>query len=319
MKKVAALSGLLALSVLFHPQPSEGCIAIPVRPDDSQLEIALPEQRAFLYRQGDTEHMILSVQYNGATEEVAWVIPTETPAKVDVQSGAPFHELWKATKLKPQAVVRASKGEGAGVRAPAGAAVEVIERKTAGPYDIAVLKASSGGGLYKWLKDNGFGLNQNTRNALDDYVRKNWYFVAARIRSDKAASSREALQDGTIAPIHIAYKARKLSYPLRVTQGNPGTSEIELFVVTEDPPQHAGLNATTFRLTPSGQGEFKIDGPPNRMYTSGKFPTLSKLIPKGGTLTKYKGRMGTAQRQRDLIFDSEVTMKKQGDWTVPEM
>ena len=107
MKKVAALSGLLALSVLFHPQPSEGCIAIPVRPDDSQLEIALPEQRAFLYRQGDTEHMILSVQYNGATEEFAWVIPTETPAKVDVQSGAPFHELWKATKLKPQAVVRA--------------------------------------------------------------------------------------------------------------------------------------------------------------------------------------------------------------------
>jgi len=123
MKKVAALSGLFALSFLFHPQPSEGCIAIPIRPDDSQLEIALPEQRAFLYRQGDTEHMILSVQYNGATEEFAWVIPTETPAKVDVQSGAPFHELWKATKLRPQQVVRASQGEGAGVRAPAGAAV----------------------------------------------------------------------------------------------------------------------------------------------------------------------------------------------------
>lgn len=318
MKKLAALSGLFALILFFHPQPSEGCIAIPVRPEDSKMEIALPEQRAFIYRQGKVQHMILSVQYNKATSEFAWVIPTETAAKVDVQPGAPFHELWKITTLKQPTLARSAKGEGVGAARP-GSAVQVIERKTAGPYDIAVLKAESGGGLYKWLRDNGFGLNQSTRNALDDYIKKDWYFVAARIRPKAKVASKAALQNGTIAPLHIAYEAKKLSYPLRVTAGNPGTSKIELFVVTERPPKHAGLQSTSFKLTPFGKKEFKIDGPPNQMYTEGRFPTLGTLIPRGGNLTKYNGYMTTAQRQRDLVFDSVVTMKKQGDWTVPEM
>jgi hypothetical protein len=318
MKKFLALSILFSSFLLFQPEPSEGCIAIPIRPDDSQVEMALPEQRAFLYRQGETEHMILSVQYNGATEEFAWVIPTENRAKVDVQPGAPFHELWKVTTLKPQQKP-VGGAEATVVRAQPPGGVQVLERKIAGPYDIAVLKASDSGGLYKWLRDNGFGLNQNTRNALDDYIKKDWYFVAARIRPDGRGNAGSALKNGTIAPLHIAYKAKELSYPLRVTAGNPGTSEIELFVVTDSPPEHAGLNSSTFRLTPSGKTGFEIDGPANRMYTQGDFPTLRNLIPKGGTLTKYDGRMTTAQRQRDLVFDRVATLKKQGDWMVPDV
>lgn len=316
MKKYLALSIFFSGLLLFQPGPSEGCIAIPTRPDNSPVEMALPEQRAFLYRQGEIEHMILSVQYNGATEEFAWVIPTENRARVDVQPGAPFHELWKVTALKPELqVTRATEAGTQRTRTPGG--VEVLERKIAGPYDVAVLKASDSGGLYKWLKDNGFGLNQNTRNALDDYVKKDWYFVAARIRPDKRGATQGALKNGTIAPLHIAYKAKELSYPLRVTAGNPGTSEIELFVLTDSPPQHAGLNSTTFRLTPSGKSGFKIDGPANRMYTQGDFPTLRSLIPKGGTLTKYSGRMGTSQRQRDLVFDRLAVQQKHGDWMLP--
>jgi hypothetical protein len=317
MKKLIAFSALFAMALMMSPLPSQGCIAIPIRPDDSDLEMALPEQRAFLYRQGQTEHMILSVQYNGATEEFAWVIPTETQAKVDVQGGAPFHELWKATALLPRPSARSSKGEGVGAVAPQG--VQVLERKVAGPYDIAVLKASSGGGLYKWLRDNGFGLNQSTRNALDDYIKKDWYFVAARIRPGQKGQAQSALRNGTIAPLHIAYKAKELSYPLKVTAGNPGTSEIELFVLTEEPPQHAGLDATSFRLTPYGSDKFKVDGPQDRLTKDGSFPTLRKLIPKGGVLTKYSGRMGTAQRQRDLIFDRVAVNTKTGDWSVPNL
>lgn len=312
MKKFL-LSAMLATAAIFliSPAPSLGCIAIPSRPDDSEKEMQLPEQRAFLYRQGAIEHMILSVQYNGATEEFAWVIPTETQAKVDVQGGAPFHELWKITKLQvPPApeMTRSSVGSAPGSPPP----VKVLERKQAGPYDIAVLQASSGGGLYEWLRKNGFGVNQSTRNALDDYVDKGWYFVAARIRPKKLEKATTALHNGTIAPLHISYKASELSYPMRVTAGNPGTSKIELFVVADEPPQHAGLRADTFKLSPQGSKGFKVDGPPNGLTKAGEFPTLRKLIPQGGTLTKYSGTLGTAQRQRDLVFAqmAETTASK---------
>ncbi len=299
MRNFGLILAFTALFWCYHSTPSQGCIAIPMDGNDSPVSMSLPEQRAFLYNQGQVEHMVLSVQYQGATREFAWVIPTETRPQADVQGGALFHDLWKVTAMQEPQVARNVETAGA---VPPGAAVRVLERKVAGPYDLAILHASSGGGLYKWLRDNGFAVNQGSRQALDEYVQKGWYFVAARIASKKEGKAQEALREGTIAPLHISYRATELSYPLRVTSGNPGMSKMELFVVTDEPPSHAGLAKNTFKLKPWGGKGFKIDGPPTAVNRQGEFPTLRKLIPRGGTLTKYSGVLSDAQRQRDLVF-----------------
>lgn len=297
------VSGALVVGCLAGVvRPSEGCIAIP-RDTPDRVDISLPEQRAFLYAQGQQQHMVLSVKYEGAPQEFAWVIPTESRAKVDVQGGAPFHELWKATTPRyPQLRVESAGAAPAGARSKSGPDVTVLERKVAGPYDIAVLQAQTEGGLYQWLKGNGFSTDPSVRQALSSYVDKDWYFVAARIRPSKAGQVSKALQEGTIAPLHITYRAKELSYPLRVTAGNPGTSKIELFVLHPQPPEHAGFQVESFRLKPSSQGSFEVAGPPGtELYTS-PFPTLSKLIPSGGTLSKYTAVLPAAQRRRELVF-----------------
>lgn len=297
MKRLVLSLLLLAVTAV----PALACIALPRDPDGQADDIGLPEQRAFLYREGRNEHLVLSVQYDGAPGEFVWVIPTEGRPKVDVQAGAPFHELWKATKLL-QPAVRGNMETSAA--APGGAPpVTVVERKTAGPYDIAVLQATSGLGLFGWLRQNGFALDPQARDLLDDYVKKNWYFVAARIRPGGAQGTiTENLRNGTIAPLHLTYPAKELAYPLRVTAGNGGSSEIELFVVADKPIQAVGLTAETFTLTPQGSKGFAISGNRRAATPSGDFPTLRKLLPKGGTLTKYSGTLTRAQRQRDLVF-----------------
>ena len=295
----------MALSLLLATmRPSAGCIAIP-REDPNQQDIRLPEQRAFLFNKGQTQHMILSVKYEGAPDEFAWVIPTETQAKVDVQGGAPFHDLWKATtpryparKAMPQATM-----EGAGLPGNAARAeVTVLERKVAGPYDIAVLQAKTNSGLYTWLKKNGFSTDETVRQALSSYVDKNWYFVAARIRPGKAGQVSKALQEGTIAPLSIKYKAKELSYPLRVTAGNPGTSKIELFVLSPDPVPHAGFQTLSFDMAAAGKGMFTVRGPAGTVTYTEAFDTFSKMCPKGGRLTKYTATLPAAERKRELVF-----------------
>ncbi len=305
-KRFQVLAGVgLALGLLLGTiQPTHGCIAIPRdRPGPTPNDIKLPEQRAFLYSEGKTQHMILSVKYEGPPGEFAWVIPTETQAKVDVQGGAPFHELWKATTPRRPAR-KAPTIRGAGATAPGAAAppVKVLERKAAGPYDVAVLQASTSGGLYDWLKKNGFSTNNTVRQALSSYVDKNWYFVAARIRPGKEGQVGKSLVDGTIAPLKISYQAKELSYPLRVTAGNPGTSKIELFVVNAKPPQHAGFQVQSFTLTPKSPTAFEIDGGPGTDIYQDAFPTLRKILPKGGTLSKYSAVLPAEQRKRELSF-----------------
>ncbi len=292
---------LLAVSLAA---PVLACCAIPMGPPTDDNQITLSEQRAFLYRQGTREHLVLSVQYDGGSDSFAWVIPVESRPQVDVLNGAPFTELRSMTKVVrlAQSMDGGSKGAPTAVRG-----VEVLERKVAGPYDLAVLKSSSSGGLYTWLKTNGFQLSKNMRGALDHYVQRDFVFVAARIRPDdeKQDELDERLRQGTIAPIHLTYEAKQLSYPLRVTAGNPGTSRLEFYVLDAKPDDysHLGLTAQTFMLKPNGKDGFQVSGPPGAENPTAPFPTIRKLIPSGGKLTKYTGVLPDERRQEDLVFD----------------
>ena len=303
MKRVLIGAGLAVGLLMGSMKPSLGCIAIPRDIPNSQ-DIKLPEQRAFLYSSGSTQHMILSVKYEGAPNEFAWVIPTESQAKVDVQAGAPFHELWDATtpRYPARPEMARSGAPGGSINSAAPPDVVVLERKVAGPYDVAVLQAKTNGGLYDWLKKNGFSTNATVRQALSSYVDKNWYFVAARIRPGKAGQVSQSLQNGTIAPLKISYKAKELSYPLRVTAGNPGTSKIELFVLTNKPPQHAGFTVQSFKMAPRQKTAFQVQGPAGTTTYEQAFPTLRKIIPGGGTLSKYTAVLPASERKRELVF-----------------
>lgn len=282
--------------------PSRGCIAIPM-PNQNypSPSIRLDQQRAFLWRDGQKEHMMLSVQYSGGTDEFAWVVPVETRPKVEVDKGAPFTELRRLTAMRP--VTRGVAPE-ATMAAPGGG-VQVLERKVEGPYDLAVLSASNSGGLYDWLKSNGFTVTRNVRGALDYYVERHYVFVAARIRpGDKNREKlAERLRNGTIAPLHLSYRAEKLSYPLRVTAGNPGASEMEVYVVNGDGESKPNLRADRFHIVPKGATNFEVsDAASGQTLGTAEFKTLRRLLPRGGTLVKYSGVLQDAQRQQDLVF-----------------
>lgn len=302
MKKwILALAAVASISA-----PCIGCLAIPY--DNPKLvarppEMRLAEQRAFIYREKDKQHLVLSIQYDGATDQFAWIIPVESKPKVDVLAGAPFTELRRMTKIERPVMAQTRSAPG-GAAAPE-AGVQVLERKEAGPYDLAVLRATDTGGLYDWLRKNSFNISKNARGALDAYVQRDYVFVAARIRPGSQGNSTVAqrLRSGTIAPLHMIYKCPKLSYPLKVTSGNPGTSHMELYVLNPTTSDFGALRPQTFELAPQGSRGFRISSDLRLANPQGEFPTIRKLIPKGGTLIKLEGDLSDAERQKDLVFD----------------
>lgn len=295
---------ITAALLLLASLPVLACMAIPMRgPNNTRIEMRLTEQRAFIYESDGREHLILSVKYDGATAQFAWVIPTEQRPTINVQKGAPFHELWRLTEIRrPQPP--SANGEGGARTSGAHAPVVVLERKVQGPYEMVVLQATESGGLFDWLKQNGFGLTPASRSALDYYVKRRWYFAAARIRPGGAGNEQiqRNLKEGTIAALHLTYKASELSYPLRVTVGNPGSSKMEVFVIGKGLRKPPDLQATLFGLKPSGTDGFAVSGPPGLVVSQGSFPTLRSLLPQGGTLYKFTGVLSTEQRNRDMVF-----------------
>jgi hypothetical protein len=307
MKLYQIAIGLAAVACvgLSLATPSQGCIALP-REAGYQLSpepIHLDEQRAFLWSEKGSQHMLLSVKYSGSTEEFAWVIPVESRPKMEVDKGAPFTELRRLTE-----VAMPSKSMVGVNSAPAGAApqatVKVLERREEGPYDLAVLEASSGDGLYIWLKSNHFHLSKDAKGVLEHYVQRKFVFVAARIRNQaqKNQAIAQRLRDGNIAPMHLSFKAKELSYPLKVTSGNPGMSQMEFYVLNPALQVNRAFRRQDFAIKPEGSEGYAISGPPGTAHQSGEFPTLRRLLKKGGTLVKYTGYLPHTQRQQDLVF-----------------
>jgi hypothetical protein len=313
MKKTLTLIGTATLGA-WLAWPALACMALPRDPGNDPrdwkpglisanvVEMKLDTQRAFLWAEKDTAHVMLSVMYSGGTDEFAWIVPVESKPKIEVDKGAPFSELGRVTAIaEPQALRSTSKGEA--MAAPGGGVV-VLERREEGPYDLAVLAASNSGGLYDWLKANRFAVSKNAKGALDYYVQKKFVFLAARIRNAKTnnAEINDKLKAGTIAPLHLSYKAKHLSYPLKATSGNVGSSRMEIYVLGGFDRLRGPLPSQTFLLQPKGKEQFAVSGPANLANPLSNCPTLRRLIPQGGTLVKYAGVLDIEQRQKDLVF-----------------
>ena len=134
------------------------------------------------------------------------------------------------------------------------APVKVIEVKTVGAYEVAVLSTKDSGALENWLAANHFYFPTNKTNALDAYVKQQWYFVAAKIRvgksdrfhlateSPKGSEARESsystrlkLVSGELHPLQISFASDRCVYPLKVSSINDRPTEVQLYVLSPQP------------------------------------------------------------------------------------
>jgi HEAT repeat protein len=201
---------------------------------NKQIDINEPTQKAIiLYDQG-REDLVLQVKYEGPAEEFGWLVPV--PGLPDVKKGSMdcFYELSKLTQeISARENHLSTRGA---IDHKDDDAVHVIEIKTVGAYDVAVLSAGTGGKLTQWLDANGFKFPKEKQEVLDDYIKKNWYFVAAKIDPHQAGfTTSKQLASGELAPLVISFDSEKCVYPLRISSVNGKPSEISLYVLSQEP------------------------------------------------------------------------------------
>ncbi|MHC4192859.1 MAG: DUF2330 domain-containing protein, partial [Planctomycetota bacterium] len=105
--------------------------------------------------------------------------------------------------------------------------VKVQNVQEIGSYNLAVLEADSANALDEWLGKNGFSsLTEKDHIVVSDYIKRSWYFVAAKLRREGEGFSRPH-------PLAMSFVTEEPVYPIRLT-GTAGSSVyIELFVIAE--------------------------------------------------------------------------------------
>jgi hypothetical protein len=243
-----------------------------------------------------TEHLILSVSFEGDAEDFAWVIPVPNTPEITVTDPELFWELSDFTATE-------FNGGGGGFGCFGGAApggqegVDVIEEQVVGPYATAILSATNATALADWL---------------NEYIEKEWYFVATKINTVEEGTS-EALAEGAIEPIVLSFASDEIVYPLRITSLSATEPQVLLYVfadhlvVPEQYPLYIGYgnwedNAFTLEfgnnVSVEDLSEYKILPELVSTYLSGNESYLTKLR---GTVSA------------DQMVDIEMVRYEEGD------
>src|SRR5947208_15079817 len=163
------------------PVLADGCFVFRW---NKKVDINEPTQKAIIVHDAGREDLLLQVKYEGPLEEFGWLIPVPALPTVEHGSMQPFYELSQLTQRQwggfggVATLSASSKGmheEG----------VKVIEVKTVGAYEVAILSAQDAGSLARWLKAHDYSIPQEKAGIVDEYIRKRWYFIAAKIQLDK--------------------------------------------------------------------------------------------------------------------------------------
>jgi len=169
-----------------------------------------------------TEHLILSVSFEGDAQDFAWVIPVPNRPEIAVSDPELFWELYYLTRTEvPSPGFGCFEGEGEH------GGVDVIEEQVVGPYATAILSAANATALVDWLNANGYIFPEDGEEIVSEYIEKEWYFVATKINAVEEGTG-DALAEGDIEPIVLSFASNQTVYPLRISA---------LSATTATPPQ----------------------------------------------------------------------------------
>jgi hypothetical protein len=234
---VFGLAVALALSMTLKPEPAHACGGLFC---SATAPVNQAAERIIFSKNADgTVTAVVQIQYQGPSEEFAWVLPVPGVPDVLVSSDLAFTRLQLASN--PQynltTVVEGECGTfldsnsafgaggaggsfgGAGGQGGDGGIV-VLAEGNVGPYDFVVVQPDGsfenvGDVMVEWLTDEGYdvvppGGNPDDVSALlGSYLEGGMNLIAFRLTKGN--------DQGTIRPIRITYESEQPMIPIRPT------------------------------------------------------------------------------------------------------
>jgi hypothetical protein len=173
--------------------------------------------------------------------------------------------------------------------------VEVIKAEQVGIYDVQVVEAHQAGDLIGWLNQNRFQFDKEDTQVFDEYVRRGWCFVVARI-DPSSGTGEQVVSGGLAAPLIMRFPVEAPVYPLVLTSTSGHETQIRLYLFSEHKWQNDGrLNLYYARRTRlPRRDELLSDVEPERFFSQADL-----ALPY---LCGFTGTLSPGQMRADLSF-----------------
>jgi MYXO-CTERM domain-containing protein len=187
------------------------------------------ERVLFAHRSDGRFSAIIEVQYEGPSEEFAWVIPVTGQPEVKVSSNVVLDQLQTQTNPlytlnrrvsgkceREGGLFPITRGSASAASADvgSGSGVSVLSSGGVGPYEWTLIdvdegESAGGASAVRWLRDNGYDVDAMGGDVLGEYLEEGMHLLAFRLR--KGAST------GSIRPVHLVFDTECPFVPIRPT------------------------------------------------------------------------------------------------------
>lgn len=184
-------------------------------------------------------------------------------------------------------------------RARGNAGVDVVKAEHTGIYDVKVIRSQSAEAIMEWLRENGFAVNDQDRQACEDYVLRGWCFVAAKVEPSAETEERKVVAEGMAAPLVLKFASERPVYPLALTATVGTETEILLYTLSD-----AKLTCGE-RLALRHAKQTEMQSILRSLIAQAEmeeWPLLRDLPETPMMLCKFKARLTPAQMRQDLEF-----------------
>ena len=315
--------------LVLLPALGDGCFVFQW---NKSIDINEPTQKAIIVYDGGREDLLLQVKYEGPLEEFGWLIPVPSLPTVEKGSMGPFYELSQLTQQQ-WGIRHGVMSGSAGIKGAEGETVKVIELKTVGAYEVAVLSAQEAGSLERWLKAHGYTIPGGQTGIVDEYIHKGWYFIAAKINLSKPVALQKAagatakntkasaqarntirkqLSSGELHPLLITFDTPKCIYPLRISAVSGKPSEVSLYVLSAQPLLDPFIFSTDLgRLRQRGT-EWEKERP-ERIKNRAQCEQNVRVMQVSLQVSEFRARgERRGQRERDWSLEDLIAISKEG-------
>jgi len=177
---------------------------------------------------GKTVEAHVQIQYQGSAERFAWIVPMQDVPEVTIGSQPLFTRLLGATvptyALQTQVDQCGAGGSGTGGSTSFGGSgggsgaggsggsggTQVVYEKVVGAFQVVVLKGGTAVEVVDWLKNNNYQNIPTAPSILQDYVSKNYVFVAIKLTGGAGLDE--------IHPLVFEYPGNEPCVPLKLTR-----------------------------------------------------------------------------------------------------
>jgi len=212
----------------------------PVKATGHRVVISMSSTQTVLWDQ---------IEFDGNPNDFAWVLPVQKGAYLEVGADAFLEALEAGTAARVESPLTQCGSDagctcGSFAAAPGGAEtprVTVVHQGTAGPYETVTLATDAGNGaVANWLTSNGYAIPADVAPILDDYVAKDFDFIALKLKPGAGVLKMK--------PVRVVTPGGSPTFPLRMLAAGAGESvSLVLYVISEGRVEVSGFKNAVIR------------------------------------------------------------------------